>query len=148
MRSKGPILCIVQARTGSSRFPRKVLQEIGGYGALELTVRRLGLVKDIDRVVVATSDLPRDDEIEKLALNLGVNCFRGSESDVLERYVGAARQYEAGTVIRITGDCPFVDPYLISDMLEYYSEKSVDYLGNSNPPTYPDGLDVEIISGG
>lgn len=145
MRSKGPILCIVQARTGSSRFPRKVLQEIGGYGALELTVRRLGLVKDIDRVVVATSDLPRDDEIEKLALNLGVNCFRGSESDVLERYVGAARQYEAGTVIRITGDCPFVDPYLISDMLEYYSEKSVDYLGNSNPPTYPDGLDVEIF---
>jgi len=140
------IVAIVQARMGSSRLPGKVLKLINGIPVIELLLLRLSKSKLIDQIVLATSntdtDIPLADHVRKLKFS----CSQGSENDVLERFYDAAREHNADVVVRITGDCPFVDADLVDQVIEGYLSSEVDYFSNVTPPTYPDGLDVEVFS--
>ncbi len=140
------VVAIVQARMGSTRLPNKVMKMIGGVPMIELLLSRLSRAKEINETVVATSDDPRNDPLVQRVQALGYQCSRGSENDVLERYLQAARTAEADVVIRITGDCPLVDPVLVDDAVRHFKATDVDYLCNISPPTYPDGLDIEVFT--
>ena len=140
------IVAIVQARMGSSRLPGKVLKHINGIPVIELLLLRLSKSKLVDQIVVATSDADADIRLADHVKNLGFSCSQGSEKDVLERFYDAAKQHDADVIVRITGDCPFVDPNLVDQVIEGYLSSEVDYFSNVMPPTYPDGLDVEVFS--
>ncbi len=141
------IAAIVQARMGSTRSPGKVLRTAAGKTLLEHLVERLGFAKSLDRTVVATSTLPADTAIADLCARLGVRCVRGSERDVLDRYYQAACEIGATTVVRITADCPLVDPVLVDRMVEIQQREAAqwDLVTNRYPLTFPDGLDVDIM---
>ena len=140
------IVAIVQARMGSSRLPGKVLSQIGDEKAICLLLGRLSRSYMINQIVLATTTLAEDDVLVDAASNSKVGIFRGDERDVLDRYVNAARIFEADIVVRITGDCPFVDSVLVDKLLEaFVKQEDLDYLCNNYPPTYPDGLDIECI---
>lgn len=139
-------LAIVQARMRSSRLPNKVMQPVAGVPMIDLLLQRLARAGQIDQILVATSEERTDDPLVAHVQGLGYDCFRGSESDVLDRYFRAAEIHAADIVVRITGDCPLVDPDLVEKALILFKESSVDYLSNTLPPTYPDGLDIEVFS--
>jgi glutamate-1-semialdehyde 2,1-aminomutase len=139
-------VAIVQARTGSTRFPDKVLKLVCGTPLIELLLQRLGAARSLDEVVLATSADPRDDQLAAHVHQLGITVSRGSEQDVLDRYYQAAVQTGADVVVRITGDCPLVDPGLVEEAVAAFSAGDADYLSNTDPPTYPDGLDVEVFT--
>jgi len=140
------IVAIVQARMGSSRLPGKVLMEIVGKPALWHLVNRLSKSRLIDKIVIATSDREEDKSILKLAQDLGVGSFAGSATEVLDRYYQAARKYNAETIVRVTADCPLIDPELVDKIIGIYvdSKGELDYV--SKGQSYPDGLDVEVFS--
>ena len=140
------IVAIVQARMGSSRLPGKVLKLINGIPVIELLLLRLSKSKLVDQIVVATSDAVADIRLSDHVENLGFSCSQGSENDVLERFYDAAKQHDADVIVRVTGDCPFVDANLVDQVIEGYLSSDVDYFSNVMPPTYPDGLDVEVFS--
>ncbi|MEI7592997.1 MAG: glycosyltransferase family protein [Actinomycetes bacterium] len=143
------VVAIVQARTGSTRLPRKVLTDICGISMLERIVIRLRRSLAVDEVVVATTTLTQDDEIAEACKQLGVEVIRGSSDDVLGRYALAAGQSHADIVVRITADCPFIDPELVSEVVQTMIDGagSIDYVSNSiDPRSYPRGLDVEAFS--
>ena len=140
------VQAIVQARMTSARLPGKVLMDIGGRPALTHIVDRLSRVPHIDGIVIATSKRREDDAIADAAKVMGVTCFRGSEQDVLSRYAGAAALVGANTVIRVTGDCPLLDPDVVTRVLSAYGENHVDFVSNTLLRTYPIGLDVAIFS--
>jgi glutamate-1-semialdehyde 2,1-aminomutase len=139
-------VAIVQARMGSTRLPNKVLKPMGGIPMIELLLSRLALASQVDQIVVATADDPASQPLADHVRKLGYHCHLGSEADVLDRYVGAARQSRADIVVRITGDCPLVDPRLVDQAIKRFKASEVDYLSNTSPPTYPDGLDVEVFT--
>ena len=140
------VVAIVQARMGSARLPNKVMKSIGGVPMIELLLARLSAAKQIDQIVVATSVDKKNQPLAEHVERLGYLCVRGSENDVLERYLDAARQAQADVVVRITGDCPLIDPFLVDEAVSQFTQQGVDYLSNISPPTYPDGLDVEVFS--
>lgn len=140
------VVAIVQARMGSSRLPGKVLMEIVDKPMLQHVVERAAAAPGIDRVVVATTTDPQDDAVAALAEAMGVAVERGSVDDVLDRYVRAARNHDAEVVVRITGDCPVLDPQVVGRVVAAFQEADVDYASNVDPPTYPDGLDTEVIA--
>ena len=149
------IVAIVQARMGSTRLPGKILKSIHGKPMLWHIVNRLGNVREIDEVVIATSDIPADDPVHKMAENYDIVCFRGSETDVLKRFHDAAKIAKAEYIIRITGDCPLVDPPTISSLIKLYFSEKYDFFGmacgagvpnKKNINRFPDGLDAEIFS--
>jgi spore coat polysaccharide biosynthesis protein SpsF len=155
MELKPNIVAIVQARMGSTRLPGKILKSIQGMPMLWHIVSRLKSVDEIDEVVIATSDLPSDDQVYEMAKNYGIACFRGSETDVLNRFYSAAKMMDAQYVIRITGDCPLVDPLTISKLIQLYFNDQFDFCGvacgagvakEKNINRFPDGLDAEIFS--
>jgi spore coat polysaccharide biosynthesis protein SpsF (cytidylyltransferase family) len=131
---------------GSSRLHGKVLAEIGGTTMLERVIARASSARRIQRVVVATSRSEEDDRIEELCRSRGVAVFRGSEHDVLERYLGAAEEIDADPVVRLTADCPLLDPAVVDAVVARFERGDVDYAANINPPTFPDGLDAEVLS--
>lgn len=139
------VVAIVQARMGSTRLPNKVMKEINGVPLIEILLARLAKCREIDQIVLATSDDPRNAPLIEHVSSLGIDCVQGSENDVLHRYVMAAESHAADAVVRITGDCPLVDPELVDQCVRAYKEGGVDYFSNVSPPTYPDGLDVEVI---
>jgi len=139
-------VAIIQARMGSTRLPGKVLKEIGGETMLERVVRRARRARSLDEVVVATSTLPDDDAVSREAYRLDTSVFRGDEQDVLDRYYRAAQKSEADVVVRITSDCPLIDPELIDRVTSEFARADVDYASNNIPPTYPRGLDVEVMT--
>ncbi len=139
------IVAIVQARLGSTRLPNKVLAPIGDVPLIEFLLGRLSKSERISKIVLATSTNEINDQLSAVVENLGYQVIRGSENDVLQRYVDAATVTNADVVIRITGDCPFVDPQLIDEMLEDFVASNIDYMSNTNPPTFPDGFDIEIF---
>jgi len=139
-------LCILQARLGSTRLPGKVLLRAGGMALLEYQVRRLRLSKKIDKIVVATSVDRKNSLIEKLCRKIGVACFRGSEDDVLDRFYQCSLKYpQYGSIVRLTGDCPLVDPAVVDQTITFFEKNNYDYVSNALKPTWPDGLDTEIF---
>jgi glutamate-1-semialdehyde aminotransferase/spore coat polysaccharide biosynthesis protein SpsF (cytidylyltransferase family)/predicted dehydrogenase len=144
--SAGPVVAIIQARMGSSRLPGKSLAEIENRPMLWHVVERVKRAKLVDRVVVATSTAAADDAIENMCRENAVPCHRGSENDVLDRYYGAAQAEKAAQVVRITADCPLIDPVVIDQVVSRFQRGDVDYVSNAMVRTYPDGLDTEICS--
>ncbi len=142
------VLVVLQARMGSRRLPGKMLMPIvDGRGALALMVERIRACAAVDDLVVATTVAPEDDALQKECSRLGVKCYRGSIEDVLDRMARAADLYpQAETIVRLTGDCPLHDPAVIARVIEAHLEGGADYTSNVAPPTFPDGLDVEVIS--
>lgn len=139
-------LAVVQARMGSSRLPGKVMKKIAGVPAIELLLRRLSQASLLDGIVLATSQNPEDDFLSEFVEGLGYSCIRGHEHDVLSRYITAAQEKNAQNLVRITGDCPLVDGRLVDQVVKKFHEGSYDYYSNVGPPTFPDGLDVEVFS--
>ena len=139
-------VAIVQARMGSTRFPDKVLKPICGTPLIELLLQRLGAAHTLDEIVLATSADPRNEALAAHVRKLGITVSRGSEQDVLDRYYQAALQAGADVVVRITGDCPLLDPALVDEAVNAFRAGNAEYLSNTDPPTYPDGLDVEVFS--
>jgi spore coat polysaccharide biosynthesis protein SpsF (cytidylyltransferase family) len=139
-------LAVIQARSGSTRFPRKVLAPLQGRPLLAHVIERVSRATLIDGVVVATTAAPRDDDVESLALRSGAYVTRGPEDDVLSRYLLAAREHGAGVIVRITADCPLVDPAIVDLVIRARAGESADYASNVAPPTYPDGYDVEALT--
>jgi len=138
------VAAIVQARLGSSRLPGKVLADLAGDTMLARVVQRLRAAQLVNQVVIATTEVSNDDAIADEADRLGVACFRGSEHDVLARYVGATRECGADIVVRITSDCPLIDPGVVDRVIGALS-RSRDYASNTHVRTYPRGLDVEAF---
>jgi spore coat polysaccharide biosynthesis protein SpsF len=145
-------VAIVQARMGSSRLPGKVLLDIAGQPMLSRVVERARLAKTLDSVVVATTCEPADDPVQALCAQQGYPCYRGSLHDVLERYYQAARRFQAEVIVRITADCPLIDPGLIDEAVNAFlgDFPHYDFAANRLPPpwgrTYPIGLDVEVCA--
>lgn len=140
------VVAIVQARMGSTRFPNKVMKPIGGVPMIELLLARLANSKSVDQIVLATSTDERNTPLVEHVKKLGYNCVRGSECDVLDRYLVAAREAQADVVVRITGDCPLIDPVLVDQVIAKFKAQGVDYFGNTAPSSYPDGLDTEVFT--
>lgn len=139
------VVAIVQARMGSSRFPKKVMRPILGRPMIELLLERLGRSRRTDQIVLATTDHPRDDELAMFVERLGYPVARGSERDVLDRYWQSAKTLQPGVVVRITGDCPLIDPSLVDAVIGQL-QHNVDYVANTIPTTFPDGLDIEVFT--
>jgi len=145
------IAAIIQARTGSKRLPGKVLLDLGGKPVLWHVVNRVLHSKKIDHVIVATTTLDEDNRIEEFCRKEGISFYRGSSDDVLSRYYNAAqdirfKEGQLNFIVRITADCPFIDPEIIDIVVETMITSNYDYVSNGLPPTYPDGLDVEIFT--
>lgn len=141
------IVAIIQARCGSTRLPNKVLMDIAGQPMFSRVVQRVRRAKALTAVVLATSTDPRNEPLAALATRLGIRFCRGSEHDVLSRFVGAVHAFSADVVVRLTADCPLLDGAVIDRMVQAFQETNgVDYVSNTLECTYPDGLDVEVIS--
>ncbi len=140
------IIAVVQARISSTRLPGKVLKKIERKTVLEHVINRVKAAKNLDDVIVATTVKKEDLEIVQLCAKLGISVFCGSEDDVLDRYYQTARLFKANHIVRITSDCPLIDPQVIEEVIELYFKEKADYAANTMPETFPDGLDTEVFS--
>jgi spore coat polysaccharide biosynthesis protein SpsF len=140
------IIAIVQTRMGSRRLPGKALMDLGGETSLGRVLRRLNRATLLDQITVATSYLSSDDEILDECARFNVECFRGSEVDVLDRCYNAANAYRADAIVRITADCPLIDPALVDETVRVFQTRQADYASNAIERTYPRGLDVEAFT--
>jgi len=138
------IVAIIQARMGSSRLPGKVLAQLGDATMLAQVIRRLRMARRVDEIVVATSTAAADDDVVREAGRLGAGVHRGSETDVLGRFVGAARSYRADAIVRITADCPMLDSGVVDQVIGALGD-DVDYASNTHERSYPRGLDTEVL---
>jgi spore coat polysaccharide biosynthesis protein SpsF len=142
-------VAIIQARMGSTRLPGKVLMRLAGEPMLARVVNRTRRSQTLDDVVVAITDLAQDDVLFQLCSARSWNCYRGSENDVLDRYYQTAHEYQADTIVRITADCPLIDPSLIDQCVKTFEASGADYVSNTLPHrTFPRGLDTEVFSFG
>ena len=139
------IVAILQARMSSNRLPGKVLKPILGKPMLQRQIDRLRRSERVDQLVVATSVEPSDDPIETLCDRIGQPCFRGQLENVLDRYYHVAKAWRAEHVVRVTGDCPLIDPSLVDDVIEHHLVYELDYSSNCIEPTFPKGLDTEVF---
>ena len=144
------IATIIQARMGSTRLPGKVMKDLAGKPVLWHIVNRAKRSKLSQTILVATTTNPEDDVIESACNTWGIPVFRGSSDDVLQRYCDAVKYLEAGRtkvdyIIRITGDCPLIDPAIIDEVVHAAVSEKYDYVSNTDPPSFPDGLDVEVF---
>jgi len=144
-------VAIIQARMGSTRLPGKILKDLMGKTVLQHVIERVQQVKSIDEIIIATTSLDQDDVVVDEAVKRGVNYFRGSENDVLARYYGAAKDNNADIVVRITSDCPLIDPFVTDTIVNFFKDNKIyDIVTNAGSDlskrTYPRGLDSEIFS--
>lgn len=141
---------IIQSRMGSSRLPGKVLMDIQGYPMIWHIIERVKLSKLIDDIIIATSDLPADNQLADYLQSIDVKFYRGSEKNVLERYFEAATLYKAKTIIRLTGDNPLVDPHILDETISFYNNSKFRYVSNIQHPnakcTFPIGIVCEVFS--
>ncbi len=139
---------ILQARMSSTRLPGKVLHLIDGKPMLDYMLERVQAAQQIDKLVVATSNDDSDDPIMTLCQSLDIDCYRGDLHDVLDRYYQVAKQYDADVIIRLTGDCPLIDPAMVDTLVTNFLNGDYDYYANTIPPkwTVPEGMDVEVFS--
>jgi len=142
------ITALVQARMGSTRLPGKTLADIEGKPLLQHILERVQACRRLRHIVLATSTLEEDDPVADLAHRCGTEVFRGSAEDVLDRFYRAARQFTVDIVVRITADDPFKDPDVIDRAIEEYLRLAphIDYVSNTLEPSYPEGLDIEVVS--
>ena len=142
------VLAIIQARVGSTRLPNKVLMPLGDKTVIEQVIERVSRSKYIDEIVVATSIEKNNLLLIKLCSEKNIRVFAGSEEDVLDRFYQVAKLIKPKHIVRITADCPLHDPYIIDSVINKHIKIKVDYTSNTDPPTYPDGLDVEVFTFG
>lgn len=138
-------VAVIQARMGSSRLPGKVMADIQGQPMLQRVVERALRANRVDTVMVATSDHPADRALADYCRQQGVPCFQGSEDDVLDRFYHAARSMDAHVIVRLTADCPLLDPEVIDRVVADFQNGGADYVSNTLTCTYPDGLDTEVF---
>ena len=139
------VVAIVQARMGSTRLPNKVMKLVEGEPMIGLLLKRLSKSKLINQIIIATSTDENNASLVEYVQSLNYEIFSGDEKDVLDRYYQAAKKFSADKIVRITGDCPLVDPELVDRVVENSNRSGVDYLSNVDPPTFPDGLDIEVF---
>lgn len=140
------VVAIVQARMGSSRLPGKAMSDLRGRPLLARVIERAKRIRGVDRVIVATTADPCDGVLLRLAQDCGVEGFAGAADDVLDRYYQAAQRWDASVVVRLTGDCPLLDPEVSGRVVGEFLQGRFDYVSNVHPPTFPDGLDTEVVS--
>jgi spore coat polysaccharide biosynthesis protein SpsF len=142
------ILVVIQARTGSTRLPNKVMMPLAGRPLLQRMLERVQAARFPFELVVATTTDHSDEVIRKLCKEIGVNCFSGHPTDLLDRHYQAALQEKADAVVKIPSDCPLIDPAVIDKVLNCFLEykDETDFVSNLHPATYPDGNDVEVIT--
>ncbi|MCG3084805.1 glycosyltransferase family protein [Anoxybacillus sp. LAT_35] len=141
------VAAIIQARMGSTRLPGKVLKKVLGKTLLEYQIERVKRAKAIDEIIIATTTKESDDPIVQLCQQLSIPYYRGSEEDVLSRYYEAATKFNVDVVVRLTSDCPIIDPNVIDKVVEHYLENKdrYDYVSNTLTRTYPRGMDTEVM---
>ena len=142
------VVAIIQARQGSTRLPGKVMKEVLGKPLLGYLIERAKRAKLLNKIVVATTRLKEDDAIAKFCESHSIPCYRGDVEDVLGRFLGAAQDYSADVIVRLTGDCPLLDPNVIDKVVATYLQlyPKIDYVSNTLERTYPRGLDTEVFS--
>ena len=140
------VIAFLQARMSSSRLPGKVLLDLAGSPMLIQEINRLKRSKLIDDIVVVTSDTKSDDMIVDVCKSHNINYFRGSLDNVLDRFYHAYLKFRPDHIVRVTGDCPLIDWNIVDQVIEQHLEHSCDYTSNTLSPTYPDGLDVEVMT--
>ena len=146
MIKKEKITCIIQARMTSSRLPGKSMKSIIGKPAIQRVTERVKKSKLISDLWLACSDHKEDNVLENFAKANNINVFRGNMNDVLSRYVSISKMNDSGIIVRITGDCPLIDPDIIDAVIDKFIISDTDYTSNTLTRTYPDGLDVEVFS--
>lgn len=139
-------VALIQARMSSSRLPGKVLAELGGKPMICFMVDRVARAQSVDQIAVVTSEDPSDDVLVETLAAHGVETIRGPLDDVLARYALAAERFSATTFLRLTGDCPLIDPQLIDQVVELKRARGLDYASNIDPPGFADGMDIECFS--
>ncbi|MDP6721589.1 MAG: glycosyltransferase family protein [Pirellulaceae bacterium] len=139
-------IVIVQARVSSTRLPGKVLKKLAGRSILHHVLSRCQQISFADSVLCATTELPSDDAVVQLVEEMGIDVFRGSERDVLARYHDAACSTHAEIIMRVTSDCPLIDPALCDAVLQLQRSEKAEYATNNMPPTWPHGLDCEAFT--
>lgn len=139
------ILAITQARIGSTRLPEKILKTINGESLLEIHLKRVLKSGLITKLIVATTVEPDAEKIVSIANTLGIEVYRGSVNNVLDRFYKSAIPEKPDWVVRLTSDCPLIDPVVIDQVIKYALENDLDYVSNTLEPTYPDGLDTEVF---
>jgi spore coat polysaccharide biosynthesis protein SpsF (cytidylyltransferase family) len=142
----GRVIVVIQARLGSTRLPGKALAEIGGRPMLAHVVERARAIAGIDEVVVATTVNRRDDPVSEWTETATVPCVRGAEEDVLDRFHDVLAKHPADALVRVTADCPLLDPEVSGRVVAEWRRGNADYVSNVHPPTFPDGLDTEVVS--
>lgn len=140
------VVAIVQARMGSTRLPGKILKKINNKPILEYQIERLKRATKIDQIVIATTDKKLDDPIIELCNQLDIQYYRGSETDVLSRYYDTAKKYSADIIVRLTSDCPIIDPNVVDEVIETFLNHTYDYVSNTLERSYPRGMDTEVFS--
>ena len=147
MKKNNHVIAVVQTRTGSTRLKGKTLKKICGIPMILLMLERLSNSKLIDKIVVATTTNPNDDELYNLIKDNDYEVFRGSEMDCLDRHFQVGKKFHADYICKITSDDPLIDPVLTDKIIAFFLQNSekFDYVSNVHPPTFPDGLDVEIV---
>ena len=139
--------CIIQARVGSKRLPKKILKNLDKkYNVLEYVINQLKYSKKIDKIIIATTLSRQDEVIVDFAKKHNYEYFRGSENDVLDRFYQCAKKFNLDTIVRITSDCPLIDPNIVDQVIEKFTLTNSDYVTNTFPRTFPKGLDVEIFN--
>ena len=144
--SRGTTLAIVQARMSSTRLPGKVLAPVAGEPMIVQQLRRVARAERLDGIVVAVPADPGDDDLASVVADTGVDVVRGVLNDVLDRYMSVLATYDADVIVRLTADCPLVSPTVIDDVISAFHDSQADYVSNTMAPTYPDGLDVEVVT--
>lgn len=137
---------IIQVRMGSTRLPGKVLKKLNGITVLESLLNQLNYSKLLNDKIIATTSNLEDDVIVNFCKSKEIKCFRGSQDDVLDRYYNCAKKFSINTILRITSDCPLMDPQVVDNVIDFYLKNSYDYVNNFHKRTYPYGNDVEIFS--
>ncbi len=139
------IIAVTQARTGSSRLPAKIIKKIKGKTLLQIHLERILKSKVINKIIVATTKNKNDNRITDIAKMCGVKYFRGNENDVLDRFYKATKDYQADYIVRLTSDCPLIDPKLIDSVINVAIHNNYDYYANTFEELYPDGQDIEVF---
>jgi spore coat polysaccharide biosynthesis protein SpsF (cytidylyltransferase family) len=139
-------IIIIEARMNSSRLPGKVMLDFSGLKCIELMIHRISLYFPLDNIVIATTDMPSDDELVNFLSKKGVKFFRGSESNVMDRVFQTGKKFNRNKIISLTGDCPLIDYRIIKRMCNIFDQINVDYMNNFTPSSFPDGMEVQLFT--